>query len=203
MALALAKLATLRANDAKVSATLPAELTDAELAERARAGDRTAFEAIVRRYQKPLFRAALRYVRRDADAADVCQRAFVRAFKSLESLQKTRSLRSWLYRIAINLSLNHIRDRRDDAPLDLDALPATSAPVGTDRLIAGEQRRALVAAIAELPPKQRAVLELRIYDELPFREVAEIVGSSENAAKVNYHHAVKRLRAILGKEAAS
>lgn len=201
----LADFATPIADVAKVSTALPTDHSDTQLAERARAGDRRAFEVIVRRYQKPLYYLVLRYVRREADAADVCQRAFVRAFKSLRSLKKAGSLRSWLYRIAINLSLNHIRDRRDDAPLDLDALPAPLAesPVGTDRLIAGEQRRALASAIAELPPRQRAVLELRIYDELPFREVAEIVGSTENAAKVNYHHAVKRLRSILGQEAAS
>jgi RNA polymerase sigma-70 factor (ECF subfamily) len=69
--------------------------------------------------------------------------------------------------------------------------------VGAGNLVSAEERRRLWRAIDELPPKQRLVLELRVYDELPFREVAEIAGCSENAAKVNFHHAVKRLRESL------
>jgi len=183
----------------KVSRTLDlAEATDDELCALARTGDRTAFEFIVRRFQKRLYYLALRYVKRDADAADVCQRAFVRAYRGLHKLRDDGSLRTWLYRIVINLSLNHIRDRRDGSELLPESL--VSSPIGTDRLVASEERQALTAAIAKLPPKQRSVLELRVYDELPFREIAELVGSSENAAKVNYHHAVKRLRSLLESE---
>ena len=171
---------------------------DALLIERFRAGDRAAFEELVRRYQRPVFSLALRYLRSDADAKDLVQRTFVKAYGALAGFRAEASFRTWLYRIAINLCLNHLRDRRrEEVRSELgDALPAPQ--VGGEKALLERERGAhLRDAIAELPPKQRLVLELRIYDELPFREVAELAGCSENAAKVNFHHAVKRLRALL------
>lgn len=174
---------------------------DGLLIERFRAGDRTAFEELVRRYQRPVFSLALRYLRSDADAKDLVQRTFVKAYGALGGFRAEASFRTWLYRIAINLCLNHLRDRRrEEVRSELaDAVPAPQ--VGGERaLLERERGDHLRDAIAELPPKQRLVLELRIYDELPFREVAELAGCSENAAKVNFHHAVKRLRALLSGE---
>ncbi len=173
-------------------------LRDGALIERYRAGDRTGFEELVRRYQRPLYYLALRYVRVEADAKDLAQRTFVKAYGALPGFRADSSFRTWLYRIAINLCLNHLRDRkREDVRAELtDTLPAPH--IGGDRaLIDRESGARLRDAIAALPPKQRMVLELRVYDELPFREVAELAGCSENSAKVNFHHAVKRLRAIL------
>ena len=174
---------------------------DAMLIERFRAGDRTAFEELVRRYQRPVFSLALRYLRSDADAKDLVQRTFVKAYGALAGFRAEASFRTWLYRIAINLCLNHLRDRRrEEVRSELgEALPAPH--VGGEKALLERERGAhLRDAIAELPPKQRMVLELRVYDELPFREVAELAGCSENAAKVNFHHAVKRLRALLAGE---
>ena len=161
------------------------------------AGDQTAFEALVRHYQRPVYYLALRYLRNDADAADVTQRAFLRAFKSLRKFRGAASFRTWLFRIAINLSLNHLRDRKREQVSEIAEDALTEPAVGAANLLRGEREDRLRAAIEDLPPKQRMVLELRIYDELPFREVAELADCTENAAKVNFHHAVKRLRAIL------
>ena len=138
---------------------------DAALIARYLAGERRAFDELVRHYQKPIYHLAYRYLRSEADAKDLTQRTFLKVYGALPRFRADSSFRTWIYRIAINLCLNELRDRR--------------------------------RAIASLPPKQRMVLELRIYDELPFREVAELVGSTENAAKVNFHHAVKRLRALV------
>jgi len=170
---------------------------DLELAERFREGDRAAFDQLVRRHQKPLWRLVRRYVKRDADAADVTQQAFVRAFKALATFRGAASVRSWLYRIAINCALSWLRDHRREEASEIadDALTATNpAPA---QLIAGEDTAALRAAIAQLPPKQKLVLELRVFDDLSFKEVAELADCTENTAKVNFHYAVKKLRELL------
>ena len=172
---------------------------DAALIARYRTGDRSAFDELVRRYQRPLYYLALRYVRVEADAKDVAQRALVKAYSALAGFRADSSFRTWLYRIAINLCLNHLRDRKREEVRPQVGEALTAPPSGGDRALIERERGALLRdAIAELPPKQRMVLELRIYDELPFREVAELAGCSENSAKVNFHHAVKRLRALIG-----
>jgi RNA polymerase sigma-70 factor (ECF subfamily) len=171
---------------------------DQELAERFRDGERTAFDALVRRHQKGMWRLIRRYVKSDADAADVTQLAFVRAFRGLAAFRGTATVRSWLYRIAINCALSWLRDHRREQPTEIseDALIADNpAPA---QLSASDDRARLRAAIGQLPPKQKLVLELRVFDDLSFREVADLAECSENTAKVNFHYAVKRLRDILG-----
>jgi RNA polymerase sigma-70 factor, ECF subfamily len=171
---------------------------DRELAERFQGGDRAAFDLIVRRHQRGVWHLVRRYVRRDADASDVTQQAFVRAFRGLASFRGAASVRSWLYRIAINCALSWLRDHRREEPTEIpeDALiEANPAPA---RLMVGEEGARLRAAVAQLPPKQKLVLELRVFDDLSFKEVAELADCTENTAKVNFHYAVKRLRDILG-----
>lgn len=171
--------------------------SDVALVDRFQAGERSAFDELVRRYQRPVYHLARRYLRNDADAADVTQRTFVRMFESLGGFRGASSVRTWIFRIAINLSLNHIRDSRRSEPSEIHAHMLTTAPLGASRVIADEETARLHEAIEALPPKQRMVLELRIYDDLSFREVAELAGCTENTAKVNFHHAVKRLRTLL------
>lgn len=171
---------------------------DAELAEKFRSGDRGAFDALVRRHQKGVWRVVRRYVKRDADAADVTQQVFVRAFKGLANFRGASTVRSWLYRIAINCSLSWIRDHRREEPSELAEDSLTEMPIAPGRIAGAQEGIRLRAAIAQLPPKQRMTLELRVFDELSFKEVAELAECSENTAKVNFHYAVKKLRDILG-----
>ena len=172
---------------------------DGELVTRYLAGDRRAFDDLVRHYQRPIYHLAYRYLRSEADAKDLTQRTFLKVYGALPHFRAEASFRTWIYRIAINLCLNELRDRKrgesSDRPEVIDQ--ALAPPPDIESLDAQARGTWLRRAIASLPPKQRMVLELRIYDELPFREVAELVGSSENAAKVNFHHAVKRLRALV------
>jgi RNA polymerase sigma-70 factor (ECF subfamily) len=171
---------------------------DRELVDRFQSGERLAFDQLVRRHQKGVWYLVRRYVKRDADASDVTQQAFVRAFKGLVAFRGGATVRSWLYRIAINCSLTWLRDHRREEPTEIaeDALIEPSS--ATARLLGGERGAQLRAAIAELPPKQKLVLELRVFDDLSFKEVAELAECTENTAKVNFHYAVKRLRDILG-----
>ncbi|HEX3482581.1 MAG TPA: sigma-70 family RNA polymerase sigma factor [Kofleriaceae bacterium] len=180
------------------SAAVTAADPDHELAERFRDGDRAAFDALVRRHQKGVWRLIRRYVKNDADAADVTQLAFVRAFRGLAAFRGTATVRSWLYRIAINCALSWLRDHRRELPTEIGEDALTEDNPAPARLSASDDHARLRAAIAQLPPKQKLVLELRVFDDLAFREVADLADCSENTAKVNFHYAVKRLRDILG-----
>jgi RNA polymerase sigma-70 factor (ECF subfamily) len=153
---------------------------DRELAERFQAGERAAFDQIVRRHQRGVWHLVRRYVKRDADASDVTQQAFVRAFKGLSSFRGAATVRSWLYRIAINCALSWLRDHRREEPSEIadDALvEAHAAPAG---LIKHEDGARLREAIEQLPPKQKMVLELRVFDDLSFKEVAELAEHGEH-----------------------
>ncbi len=174
---------------------------DRELADQFQQGDRAAFDQLVRRHQKGVYRIVRRYVRSDADAADVSQQAFVRAFKGLMAFRGAASVRSWLYRIGINCALSWLRDHRREQPTEIAEDALTEDHASPARLLDGERSVRLRAAIAKLPPKQKLVLELRVFDDLAFKEVAELAECSENTAKVNFHYAVKRLRELLGDEA--
>jgi RNA polymerase sigma-70 factor (ECF subfamily) len=133
-------------------------------------------------------------VKNDADAKDITQRAFVKAFQGLAKLRGSGAFKTWIYRVAVNLALNHVRDHARVKPTEDVGVEVPVEPIGGGRLEGVERQERLAAAVAELPPKQRLVLELRVYEELSFKEVAEAAGCTENAAKVNFHHAVKRLR---------
>jgi len=171
---------------------------DRELVERHRNGERGAFDDLVRRHQRALWRLARRYVKNDADAADVVQQAFVRAFRAVDGFRGAASVRSWLFRITINAALNHLRDHGRERPDEIAEEALSARAEGSVRLEAAEAHDRLRTAVAGLPDKQRTVLELRVFDDLSFREVAELAGCTENAAKVNFHYAVKRLRQLLG-----
>ena len=171
---------------------------DRELADRFRTGDRDAFDQLVRRHEKGVWRVVRRYLRNDADTADVTQQVFVRAFRGLLTFRGQSSVRSWLYRIAINCALSWIRDHRREQPSEIAEDSLTQMPVAPGRIADTQDGVRLRVAIAQLPPKQKLVLELRVFDDLSFKEVAELADCSENTAKVNFHYAVKKLREILG-----
>jgi RNA polymerase sigma-70 factor (ECF subfamily) len=171
---------------------------DLELAEAFRAGDRGAFDTLVRRHQKGIWRLVRRYIKSDADANDVTQLVFVRAFKGLVTFRGQSAVRSWLYRIAINCSLSWLRDHKREQPAEIEEHALVEDAVAPGKIELRQDNARLREAIEQLPPKQKLVLELRVFDDLSFKEVAELADCSENTAKVNFHYAVKRLRDILG-----
>jgi RNA polymerase sigma-70 factor (ECF subfamily) len=170
---------------------------DRDLVEAARGGDKKAFDALVRRHAKPLADLVRRYVKDAQRAEDVAQEALVRAFEKLPSFRQGSTFRTWLYRIAINLSLNQVRDDKAASWAALEDDTAFAKTIGTTQLTAAELWRRVSGHLAELPPKQRLAFELRIFHDLSFEEIAVVAGCNEITAKANYHHAVKRLRAFL------
>lgn len=181
------------------------ETPDDVLVTRAQRGDRVALGLLVQRHQRALFALCLRYVRDKDEAADLVQRSFVRAMTKIGDLRDAAVFRSWLLRIGAHLALNHLRDHarfvsdegQEERPSNLER-PLTAPAL--ELIEAAESSEALRDAVRTLPTKQRMTLELRIYEDLPFREIAAALDISEGAAKVNFHYAVRKLRAVLGPE---
>ena len=177
--------------------------TDADLVAASRAGDRQAFDVIVERHRRHVYQLCYRFVGNHEDASDLTQDVFVRAFRSLKTFKGQASLGTWLYRIAVNVSLNKVSARK------LRAVPVDALVIGEDRRIVatgespsdavlrGERAGQVRAAIARLPKKQRATLILRVYHELPHEEIAGILGSSVGAVKANFFHALNNLKKLL------
>jgi RNA polymerase sigma-70 factor (ECF subfamily) len=170
---------------------------DRALVARIRAGDRAAFDELVHQYEQPILRLVQRYVQVQEDAKDVAQRTFIRVFERLESFRGESRFRSWLYRVAVNVALDHARGAQSAHAVPLEDDAAFTNSLGTERLVAKEIWRKVNARLADLPPRQRLVVELRLFHDLSFEEIGAIVESTEDAAKVNYHHGVQRLRSLV------
>ncbi|HSN92378.1 MAG TPA: sigma-70 family RNA polymerase sigma factor, partial [Anaeromyxobacteraceae bacterium] len=163
-------------------------------------GDDEAFGELVRRHEALVLSIARRYTRSPEDARDLAQRAFLRALEAVRrGIARGRRegfpFRRWLLRIAANLAKNHLRDRSRWARAPLETVSAAGPDAAADEALArAESARNVRRAVLRLPRRQREVLTLRIDAELPFREIAETLGITENAAKVSFHHAARRLR---------
>ena len=165
-----------------------------EAVHRVLAGDTEAFGALVQQYQGEIYRLTYRMTRNAEDAKDLAQEAFVQAYRALRSFRGQSRFSTWLYRIAVNLCLNHLKvtAREDLAEVSGD-LPGSRTDA-LDVLLADERDRAVAAAIETLPPQQKATLLLRVQQGLGHREIAEILDCSEGTAKANYFHAVRALQ---------
>ncbi len=175
------------------------ELPDAQLLEAFRQGDTRAFEALVRRYQRAVLGIARRFCDDLDEAEDLAQRSFINAARRAGGW-RGGSFKGWLFRITVNLAKNHRRDTarfdRGEAAAEKEAAPVE--PTAQAQLEAAEQRKALRAAIAKLPTRQREVLLMRIDGDVPFAGIADALGISEVNAKVSFHHAVKKLKELVG-----
>jgi RNA polymerase sigma-70 factor, ECF subfamily len=175
---------------------------DATLARLAAAGDRSAFDVVVERHRRTVYRVCFRFVGNHEDASDLAQDVFVRAWRGLARFKGDAALSTWLYRIAVNTCLNKVSARTPPTePIgDLDRFADTHADAPGAELRRRERSAAVRRAIQALPRKQRATLILRAYHELPHQEIAGILGSSVGAVKANFFHALGNLKRILGSE---
>jgi RNA polymerase sigma-70 factor (ECF subfamily) len=169
------------------------------------AGDDEAFGELVVRHQALVLAIVRRHAATPEDARDLVQRTFLRAFEGARrALVKGRPnalpFRRWLVRVAVNLARNHRRDtaRWSMRPLDPEAR-ASEASSAPEVLEHAEQVARLRRAALDLPRRQREVFLLRIDAELPFAEIAQVLHTTENAAKVSFHLAAGRLRGELGR----
>ena len=174
-------------------------LDDRALVDRCRAGDGRAFDVIVTRHQRAVYSLCFRFVGNHDDAADLAQEVFLRAYRALPKFRGTSSLGTWLYRIAVNVSLNRVTARTPPTIAMEACGPMPAAGVTpAEALLKAERLSRVRAAVARLPRKQRATLILRVYHDLPHQEIAGILGTSVGAVKANFFHALSNLRKMLG-----
>src|SRR5450432_2414064 len=177
----------------------------------AQAGDQDAFEQLVRTYDQSVLRLAMNLLRSPEDARDVFQEAFLRVFRSIDSFRFDCSFHTWLYRIVTNICLDYLRKRkvRKEEPAVVDT------PEGTlDRMNDFEEEAAhadpersmwnrqlgqrIEGALGGLTPRERMVFELRHYQGLRLRNIGEMLGTTEEAAKNCLFRATQKMRAVLG-----
>lgn len=149
-----------------------------------------AIESIVRTYSKILFAHVIRMVKDESSAQDVMQNTMLKAWKGLAGFRQDAKLGTWLYRIASNEAINHLRKNKRTSYKDIQEyeLGATEP-----ELEGKEIERLLYAAMDTLPEKQRQVFVLRYFDEMKYQDMSEMLGTSEGALKASYHHAVRKI----------
>lgn len=175
---------------------MDATIEDADLVVRARDGDERALGELVARHHAAAYRLALSMVDDPDVAADVAQDTFLRAFRGLDRFRGDATFRTWLLAIAANEAKDtlRIRKRRRETPLDTAPPLASSGADAEGRVVVRDEAARVRTMMRRLPEKQRLAVQLRAEEGMPFREVGRVIGSSEGAARVNYHHGIKKLR---------
>jgi RNA polymerase sigma-70 factor (ECF subfamily) len=179
--------------------------TDEELVARSVRGDAESFNQLVVRWERPIYALAYRVIGREEDARDVCQEAFLRAFRALGGFKGQAKFSSWLYRITLNLCRDWIRRER--------RAPLVDTPQGVDLVeLAGEDEeaesieemvarhdlsRAVAKAMARLPEEQRTAIILKEYHGLTFQEIAEMQGCPLSTVKTRVYQGLTVLRRLL------
>jgi RNA polymerase sigma-70 factor, ECF subfamily len=193
-------------------ATLPPALagaesyTDAEVMLRVKAGDQSAFDYLVQKYRRPLVSFMYRMARNTAAAEDLAQEVFLRVYRSRQTYEASAKFTTWLYRIATNLAVNHARDTRHERPEVTVSLDEPDEETGTtpdvaDGTITAEEalvRRERMAAIRSkvelLPERQKLAVIMHKYQQMDYKQIAEVLKLSESATKSLLFRAYETLR---------
>ncbi|HUN62367.1 MAG TPA: sigma-70 family RNA polymerase sigma factor [Candidatus Sulfotelmatobacter sp.] len=199
---------------ALASVTSLAKIEERALVEQAQAGNRAAFEELVRRYDRDVLRLALNLMKRTEDARDVYQEAFLKVFRNLHRFRFECSFYTWLYRIVTNVCLDHLRRRQarpeDQAPetpsqfedgnVDFfERQREHRATLDPERNLLGQEiKTRLAAAMERLSPRERIVFEMKHYQGLKLRAIGDVLGTSEETVKNSLFRATRKLRTELG-----
>lgn len=171
--------------------------TDFEVIESILNGNKKDFSILVRKYQKPMLRLILRMTRELSMAEDIVQEAFLKAYQNLKSFQGKSSFKSWIFQIGINTMKNKLRTQKfEHLPLESFEFAAEMAFEGgvEEKMMKADLKGMISAEIDKLPPRQRAAITLRIFDDLSFKEIAEIMECPYDTAKANFRHGFLKLK---------
>lgn len=159
-----------------------------------------AFEFLVRNYSGRLYNVIRRIVLFHEDADDVLQETFYKVWKNIGKFKGRSKLSTWMYSIATNEALSHLRSEKYDrkVPMETSEYDLTEILYGDPFFDGDKAQAALMAAIAKLPDQQKLVFQYRYFDEMPYKEISDITGTSVGALKANFHHAQKKLKSFLG-----
>jgi RNA polymerase sigma-70 factor (ECF subfamily) len=181
--------------------------TDEELVDAFQAGDLSAFDDLVRRWERRILAAIYRVMGTEDEARDLCQETFLRAYRALGGFKREARFSSWLYQIALNLCRDRMRRRKGRVLVSLDAmdeegqaLPRRPGPTPLDLVEAGTLSRAVAAAVEELPEEQREVIVLKEYQDLTFLEIAEILDVPLSTVKTRLYRGLGQLRTRLERQ---
>jgi RNA polymerase sigma-70 factor (ECF subfamily) len=171
---------------------------DESLVERYRDGDRAAFAALVRKYQKPIYNAAYRVLGREEDASDITQAVFLKVAERLDQYDARYKFFSWIYRIAVNESLNLLKENGREGPLeDEEELPGPEGS-GPEALVEDAQvSDRIQKALMGMRVSDRMVLTLRHFGDCSYQEMADIMGVEVKTVKSRLFEARSRLRELL------
>jgi RNA polymerase sigma-70 factor, ECF subfamily len=169
---------------------------DIELVERYFRGDTAAFDEIMIRYERQIYRVCYRFVENRDDALDLAQDVFVKAFEHLPTFRRESTFKTWLYRIAINHCLNHVR-KNSQQFVEVTEFTASTRPAIQHQLEHEEQREHFRRLVKRLPPKQKAILEMRINEQLTYEEIAKVSGRSVSTIKASVFFALQKLRKLV------
>lgn len=173
-------------------------LSDAELVRACLDGQADAFEVIVERHQRTVYRLCYRFVSNHEDANDLSQDVFLRAFRALHRFRGDATLGTWLHRIAVNVCLSRVSVKSPRTePLDAERHVDHRREPAPEMLVREERAERVRTALAQLPEKQRAALILRVYEEMTHPEIAATLGTSVGASKANVFHALRNLKRLL------
>ena len=186
----------------------PAEPADRELVERCQRGQLEAYEILVGRYRQRVYGLAYSMLRNEQDATDLSQETFVKAWQAIRGFKKNSSFYTWLYRITTNLCIDFVRkrDRRPTVPFEEAVDPEADAsveiapsnqPLPTDEVRRRELREQIDAALQELSPEHRVVIQLREFEGLEYAEIAKVVGCQMGTVMSRLHYARKHLQKLL------
>ena len=182
------------------------QIDEGELVNQFQNGDTEAFNPLVLKYQKKIYNLMYQRVRDQETAKDLCQEVFLKAFNALPNFKGGSAFYSWIYRIAINCSIDFQRQRNRDKVLTFEELPfeadevlrmADSHPSPEQLLNEKELGLIIRKAVKKLPPGQRRVFNLRHRRELAIKEIAALLNRSEGTVKAHLHHAHRQLQGML------
>jgi RNA polymerase sigma-70 factor (ECF subfamily) len=184
-------------------------LSDAEVMLRVKAGDDSAFAYLVQKYRRPMVNFMYRMAHNAAAAEDLAQEVFLRVYRSRENYEASAKFTTWLYRIATNLAVNHARDTRHERPENIVSIDEPDDDTGLtvdvpDTSLSAEEnilRRERMAAIREkvqaLPERQKTAVIMHKYQQMDYRQIAEVLKLSESATKSLLFRAYETLRVQL------
>lgn len=155
---------------------------------------REAFDVLMRQYGEKMYWQIRKLVTSHDDANDLLQNAFLKAWSNLQNFRGDARLSTWLYKIAVNESINFLNREKNHLSTEPGYESAALQNLEADEYFNGDELKAeLHRAVAKLPQKQRLVFNMKYFDDMKYEEISEIVGTSVGALKASYHHAVKKI----------
>jgi RNA polymerase sigma-70 factor, ECF subfamily len=192
---------------AEANSGLPGEAgSDAEVMLRVKAGDDSAFDYLMQKYRRPMVNFMYRMAHNAAGAEDLAQEVFLRVYRSRDSYEASAKFTTWLYRIATNLAVNHARDTRHERAANQVSLDepdqesgrtldvADEAPSAEENLVQRERLIAIRQRVQALPERQRIAVVMHKYQQMDYRQIAEVLKLSESATKSLLFRAYETLR---------